>query len=111
MKVCPVVAELFHADGRTDATKLIVALRNFVDASKNHTLSLSIFLVLRSIILNLLSIENYLFIEIILFAAPCSLLPGSAAPLASHRPLLRKYVISWVGLLADLEVLDNRRFS
>ena len=28
MKICPVVAELFHADGRTDMTKLMVAFRN-----------------------------------------------------------------------------------
>jgi hypothetical protein len=39
MKVCPVGAELFHADGRTDGqtdmTKLIVAFRNFANAPKN----------------------------------------------------------------------------
>ena len=34
MKIRPVGAELFHADGRTDMTKLIVAFRNFVDAPK-----------------------------------------------------------------------------
>jgi len=40
MKICPVGAELFHAgelfhaDGRTDVTKLIVAFRNFTKASK-----------------------------------------------------------------------------
>jgi len=28
MKICPVGAELFHADVRTDMTKLIVAYRN-----------------------------------------------------------------------------------
>ena len=27
--------ELFHADGRTDMTKVIVALRNFAKAPKN----------------------------------------------------------------------------
>jgi hypothetical protein len=26
MKICPVGAELFHADGRTDITKIIVTL-------------------------------------------------------------------------------------
>ena len=29
MKIRPVGAELFHAHGRTDMTKLIVAFRNF----------------------------------------------------------------------------------
>jgi hypothetical protein len=32
MKICPVGAELFHADGRTDMTKLIAALHNFANA-------------------------------------------------------------------------------
>jgi len=35
MKIRPVGAELFHADRRTDVTKLIVAFRNFVNAPKN----------------------------------------------------------------------------
>ena len=39
MKICPVGAELFHADGRmdgqTDVTKLIVAFRNFASSLKN----------------------------------------------------------------------------
>ena len=39
MKIRPVGAELFHADrrtdGQTDMTKLIVAFRNFANASKN----------------------------------------------------------------------------
>jgi len=34
MKIRPVRAELFHADGRTDTTKLIVAFRNLVNAPK-----------------------------------------------------------------------------
>ena len=34
MKIRPVGAELFHADGRTDITKLIVASRNFANAPK-----------------------------------------------------------------------------
>jgi hypothetical protein len=29
IKIRPLGAELFHADGRTDMTKLIVAFRNF----------------------------------------------------------------------------------
>ena len=31
MKLRPVEADLFHADGQTDMTKLIVALRNFAN--------------------------------------------------------------------------------
>jgi hypothetical protein len=38
MKILPVAAELFHADGRTDEltfkTKLIVAFRNFANVPK-----------------------------------------------------------------------------
>jgi hypothetical protein len=33
MKICPVVTELFHAEGRTDMTKLIVAFPNFANAT------------------------------------------------------------------------------
>jgi len=33
MNISPVGADLFHADGRTDMTKLIVATRNFTNAS------------------------------------------------------------------------------
>jgi len=36
MKIRPVGAELFHADGRTDMTKLIVVFRNFANAPKNQ---------------------------------------------------------------------------
>jgi hypothetical protein len=36
MKFRPVGAELFHADGQTNMTKLIVAFRNFVNAPKNE---------------------------------------------------------------------------
>jgi len=39
MMVSPVEAEMFHAggrvDGQTDMTKLIVAIRNFANTSKN----------------------------------------------------------------------------
>jgi len=35
MKILPVGAELFHADGRTDRTKVIFAFRNFVKTPKN----------------------------------------------------------------------------
>jgi hypothetical protein len=34
MKNLPVGAELFHADGRTDMTKLIVAFHNFANLPK-----------------------------------------------------------------------------
>ena len=34
MKILPVAAELFHAGGRTDMTKLLVVLRNFANAPK-----------------------------------------------------------------------------
>ena len=36
MKIFPLGAELFHADGRTDMNKLIVAFRNFLKGPK-HT--------------------------------------------------------------------------
>jgi len=35
MKICPVGAELFCADGRTDMMNLIVTFRNFVNAPEN----------------------------------------------------------------------------
>jgi len=35
MKIGPVVAELFHADGQTDMTKLTVFFRNFVNSPNN----------------------------------------------------------------------------
>jgi hypothetical protein len=37
MKIRPVGAELFHADRRTDTTKLIVAFRNFANAPKKNS--------------------------------------------------------------------------
>jgi hypothetical protein len=36
MEIRPVGAELFHAGGRTDMTKLIVCFRNFANARKNQ---------------------------------------------------------------------------
>jgi hypothetical protein len=41
MKIRPVGAELFHADGRIDMTKLVVAFRNFANAPKNETSKIS----------------------------------------------------------------------
>jgi hypothetical protein len=35
MKIRPVGAEVFHADGQTDMTKLVVAFRDFAKAPKN----------------------------------------------------------------------------
>jgi hypothetical protein len=35
MNIRPVEAELFHAEGRTDMTRLIVVFRKFVKTSKN----------------------------------------------------------------------------
>jgi len=35
MKIRPVGAELYHVDGRTDMTELIVAFRNYATAPKN----------------------------------------------------------------------------
>jgi hypothetical protein len=32
IKIRPVVAELFHADGKTDMTKLTVAFRNYANS-------------------------------------------------------------------------------
>ena len=37
MKIRPVGADLFHADGRTDMTKPIVVFSNFANAHKNVT--------------------------------------------------------------------------
>ena len=37
MKIWPVGAELFHADGQTDTTKLTDAFPNFTNAPKSHT--------------------------------------------------------------------------
>ena len=36
MKILPVGAGLFHADGQTDMTKLIVVFRNFANALRNE---------------------------------------------------------------------------
>ena len=39
-KIRPVGAEFFHADGQTDMTKLIIAVRNFAKAPKNNLIKL-----------------------------------------------------------------------
>jgi len=38
MKILPVGADLFHADGQTDMTKLTVAILNSANAPKNRNL-------------------------------------------------------------------------
>jgi hypothetical protein len=35
VKICPVAAELLHADGRTEMAKPTVAFRDFTNAPKN----------------------------------------------------------------------------
>jgi hypothetical protein len=41
MEIRPVEAKLFHADRRTDTTKLMVAFRNFANApKKGHPINL-----------------------------------------------------------------------
>ena len=37
MKIRPVGAELFHADGQTDVAKVIVTFRNFANAPRNDS--------------------------------------------------------------------------
>jgi hypothetical protein len=39
MKILPVGAELFRADGRTDTTKVNVAFRSFAKALKNQSVN------------------------------------------------------------------------
>jgi hypothetical protein len=41
IKIRPLGAELLHADGQTDKTKLTVAFRNFAIAPKNGYVSFS----------------------------------------------------------------------
>jgi hypothetical protein len=41
IKIRPVGAELFHADGETNMTKIIVAFRNFANASKKQVCGLN----------------------------------------------------------------------
>ena len=36
MKILPVKTDLFQADGRTDITKVTVALRNYTNTPKTH---------------------------------------------------------------------------
>jgi hypothetical protein len=44
MKIRPVGAELFHVDGETGMTKLIVAYRTFVKAPEMYKLNVIVFL-------------------------------------------------------------------
>ena len=51
MKIRPMKAQLFHADGRTDMTKRMVACRNFANVSKTlvYVYDLTILWVTRTI--------------------------------------------------------------
>jgi hypothetical protein len=42
IKILPMGAELFHADGRIDMTRLLVAFRNFANASKRVTVKFTL---------------------------------------------------------------------
>ena len=42
MKIRPVGAELFHADGRTYKAKLTAAFRNFAKAHENYSINLCV---------------------------------------------------------------------
>jgi hypothetical protein len=44
MKIHPFGAELFHADRRTDMTKLIAAFRNYAKAPKHDGISESMYI-------------------------------------------------------------------
>ena len=39
MKIRPMGADLFHADGQTDMPKLTIAFRNFANARKNSIIN------------------------------------------------------------------------
>jgi hypothetical protein len=47
MKICPVGAQLFHAYGRTDTTKLRVAFRSFATASETRTEYTTVYRILK----------------------------------------------------------------
>jgi hypothetical protein len=55
MQISPVGVELFHADGRTDMTKLIVTFRSFAKANKIERVLRRIVAVFRCNILTLIS--------------------------------------------------------
>jgi hypothetical protein len=41
VKIHPMGAELFHADGRADMAKLRAAFRNFANLPKNHAINIT----------------------------------------------------------------------
>jgi len=74
-------AKMFHADGRTRMTMLVVALRNFPNAPKNTTVRTN-----TSLQLNV----PYNFPVSFQFSLPCRLLQTDShrSPISSARPLL-----------------------
>jgi len=61
MNICPVEAELFHADRRPDLTNLIVAFRNFVNALKNQIITDSNFIATKPVINSNINPSNALY--------------------------------------------------
>jgi len=49
MKICPLEAELFHMDGKTDMTKLTVAFCNFANATKMTNTVITLVLTFKTI--------------------------------------------------------------
>jgi len=59
MKFRPVGHELFHEDGRTDMTELMVALRNFTNAPENLSVLASTWNSHSSVTEGLIGIKNF----------------------------------------------------
>jgi hypothetical protein len=60
MKILPVGAELFHADGRTDIAKLTLDFRNFANAPNKKNHSPKIVTVIKSF--NIIRVKNIAWI-------------------------------------------------
>jgi len=76
MKIRPVGAVMFHADGRRDMTKLIIALRKFANALRNHVRYFYSLLwkemdLITSLIPNVYVFWNYL-LEVFCFLYDCT---------------------------------------
>jgi hypothetical protein len=62
MKIRQVGAELFHADGQTDITKLVAALHNFANAAQYNVRDCNIFVYSHKssfILRNILKVFHY----------------------------------------------------